>query len=81
MKTKDQLSALLGVCIVPAILENISDIFEDEEDRIRNFYTSELYDNLQNPKTGLWHLSAKTLAEMYRQEVTEGYIDYPEEQS
>ena len=81
MKTKDQVSALLGVCIVPAVLENISDVFENEQERIKKFYSSELYNNLQRPETGLWHLSAKTLAEMYRQEITEGHIDYPEEQS
>jgi hypothetical protein len=81
MKTDDQLSALLGTCIVPSVLENISDMFQNEQDGIRNFYSSELYGNLQKTETGLWRLSAKTLADMYRQEITEGHIDYPEEQS
>jgi hypothetical protein len=81
MLAKEQLSVLLGTCIVPSVLENISDVFQNEQDRIKNFYSSELYSNLQRAETGLWHLSAKTLAEMYRQEIAEGHIDYPEEQS
>jgi len=45
------------------------------------FYKSNLFDKLQNPDTGLWHLSSKTLSEMFLTEVKEQIIEFPEEQS
>jgi len=78
MRNKNQLSALLGVCIVPQIIPEIKGLYNDDEaTAIREFYKSDLFEKLQNPSTGLWHLSAKTLAQLY----THKTIEFPEEQS
>jgi len=75
----DKFSALLGVCIVPAVIEIIDK--DGNESTIEKFYSSKLFEKLQDSETGLWHLSATTLAELYMQEITNGIIEYPEEQS
>jgi len=82
MKDKDQISTLLGVCIIPQIVAEIKEFYNDREEiAIKEFYRSNLFDKLQNPDTGLWHLSAKTLSEIFLAEVKEQVIEYPEEQS
>jgi len=79
---KNQISTLLGICIIPQVISEIKVYFNDQEETaIKEFYKSTLYDKLQNPATGLWHLSAKTLAEIFFLEVKEKILDYPEEQS
>ena len=81
MKDKNQISALLGVCIVPQIIVEIKEFYNnDEEVAIKEFYKSNLFDKLQNPDTALWHLSAKTLAQMFLDEVNKQIIEFPEEQ-
>jgi len=82
MKDKDQVSALLGVCVIPQVIAEIKEFYNnDEETAIKEFYKSDLFDKLQNPATGLWHLSGKTLAQMFLEEVNGQTIEYPEEQS
>ncbi|MDR0940637.1 MAG: hypothetical protein LBM68_00250 [Bacteroidales bacterium] len=78
MMNKNQLSALLGVCIVPQVVSEIKGLYDNnEETAIKELYKSELFEKLQDPATGLWHLSAKTLAQIY---VTTP-LEFPEEQS
>jgi len=82
MKDKDQISALLGVCIIPQIIADIKGFYNDQEEvAIKEFYKSNLFDKLQNPGTGLWHLSSKTLAQIFLAEVKEQIIEFPAEQS
>ena len=82
MKDRNQISTLLGVCIIPQIVAEIKEFYNDREEiAIKEFYRSNLFDKLQNPDTGLWHLSAKTLSEIFLAEVKEQVIEYPEEQS
>jgi hypothetical protein len=82
MKDKNQISTLLGVCIIPQVINEIKAFYDDrEEPAIKAFYQSVLFDKLQNPETGLWHLSAKTLAEIFFAEIKEQIFLYPEEQS
>ena len=81
MNDKNQVSVLLGVCIVPQIIVEINEFYNNEETAIKEFYKSNLFDKLQNPATGLWHLSAKTLAQMFLEETKEQIITFPEEQS
>jgi len=81
VKDRDQISALLGVCILPQIIEEIKDLYDNQEETaIREFYKSNVFDKLRNPDTGLWHLSPKTLSEIFRAE-KEQIIEMPEEQS
>ncbi len=82
MKDNNQISALLGVCIIPQVIEEIKGFYDnDEELAIKEFYRSMLFDKLQNSQTGLWHLSAKTLSQLFLTEVSGLTIEYPEEQS
>jgi len=82
MKDKDQVSALLGVCIIPQIIAEIKEFYDHQEEvAIKEFFKSQLFDKLQNPETGLWHLSAKTLSQIFLTEVTEHVLEFPDEQS
>ncbi|MCL2649760.1 MAG: hypothetical protein FWD60_01890 [Candidatus Azobacteroides sp.] len=82
MKDKNQISALLGVCIIPQIITEIKEFYNNQEEvAIKEFYKSNLFDKLQNPATGLWHLSSNTLSQMFLAEVKEQIIEFPEEQS
>jgi hypothetical protein len=81
MKDKNQISALLGICIVPRIIAEIKDFYNNEEIAIKEFYKSNLFDKLQNSNTGLWHLSVKTLSQLFLAEIKEQIIEFPEEQS
>ncbi|MDR0306092.1 MAG: hypothetical protein LBI42_04550 [Chitinispirillales bacterium] len=82
MKDKNEVSALLGVCVIPQIITEIKEHYDNQEETaIKEFYKSQLYDKLKNPATGLWHLSPKTLAQMFLTEVKSGIIEFPEEQS
>jgi len=81
MKDKNQISALLGVCIVPQIISEIKEFYNnDVEVAIKEFYKSNLFDKLQNPDTALWHLSAKILSQMFLDEINKQIIEFPEEQ-
>jgi len=82
MKDKNQISALLGVCIIPQIIAEIKDLYNNQEEvAIKEFYKSNLFDKLQKPDTGLWHLSSKTLSHIFLAEVKDKMIEFPEEQS
>ncbi len=82
MKDKNQLSTLLGVCIIPQVIAEISELYNNREEiAIKEFYKSTVFDRLQNPATGLWHLSPRTLGEIFLSEVRDKIIEYPEEQS
>lgn len=82
MNDKNQVSALLGVCIIPQIIAEAKVFYHDQEEvAIREFYRSSLFDKLQNPATGLWHLSPKTLTTIFLTEVQGQGIEFPEEQS
>lgn len=82
MKKESQISTLLSICIIPQIIDEIKEFYDNEDEvAIKEFYKSNLFDKLQNPDTGLWHLSAKSLAQMFLLEVKEQIIEFPEEQS
>ena len=76
--TDDKLSVLLGTAIVPAVLEAVGQPTDEE---IGAFYRSALYSGLSDARTGLWHLSPATLAQMYADERATGAFKVPEEQS
>jgi hypothetical protein len=82
MKDKNQISALLGVCIIPQVIAEIKEFYNNQEETaIKELYKSNLFDKLQNPTTGLWHLSSKTLTQIFLSEIKEQIIEFPEEQS
>ena len=66
--------------IAPQIVELIVDknkITEGEATEL--LYISELYAQLEDEKTKLWHLSLLALFEMFCEERETGKITYPEE--
>jgi hypothetical protein len=82
MKDKNQISALLSICIIPQVIAEIKEFYNNQEETaIKEFYKSYLFDKLQNPATGLWHLSSKTLSQIFLAEVREQIIEFPDEQS
>lgn len=74
----NRLSVLLGTCIVPSVLALVNSQNLQEIDA---FYRSKLYALLSDEKTGMWHLSPRTLADLYEEERKTGSFDPPEEQS
>ena len=79
---RNQISALLGVCVLPQIISEVKVSYDNQEEiALKEFYKSILFDKLQNPDTGLWHLSAKTLSQIFFAEKNEEIIEFPEEQS
>lgn len=76
---KNQFSAMLAV-IVPQIVEQITKNSNiDDDEAIFKFYQSNLYRELSDEKTKLWHYSPLTLYTMYQDELLTGSYDYPEE--
>ena len=66
--------------IVPKVIELISSEYDiSEEEATELFYSSELYSQLEDEKTKLWHLSHLSLFEMIIEENETGQITYPEE--
>jgi hypothetical protein len=79
--SEDRLTALLGICIVPAILAELGVSDDDYANELERFYASKIFAILSNQETALWHLSPATLAQMYTDEIETGSFDIPEEQS
>lgn len=77
-KSPEQLSTLLGVAILPGVFEVLG---YTEPAQVEEFYRSDFYEMLRNPESGLWHLSAGALADLYQQEQENGFFVDPEEQS
>jgi len=66
--------------IAPQIIGLIAEKYHiDEEQTTEMFYTSELYSQLEDEQTKLWHLSSFALFEMFCEEKETGKITYPEE--
>jgi hypothetical protein len=73
----------LATCLtflVPQILELIiKEYHVNDEQATDIFYSSALYEGLEDEATKLWHLSAHALFEMFQEERETGKITYPEE--
>ncbi|MCL2343218.1 MAG: hypothetical protein FWC62_04890 [Firmicutes bacterium] len=68
------------IFLVPQIISlMIAEYKMNEEKATEVFYASELYSSLEDEQTKLWHLSAKALFEMFKEELQTGKITYPEE--
>ena len=76
---EDQFSAMLTM-IVPPIIEQITKNSNvDDNKAISRFYQSNLYRELSDEESKLWHYSPMTLYTMYQDELLTGTYDYPEE--
>ena len=75
----DNIKAMLEFIIPRLIKKIIEETGISEDDALTLLYSSKLYEQLDNDKTKLWHLSVPTLYEMFREERETGTITYPEE--
>ncbi|GHT07380.1 hypothetical protein FACS189432_02550 [Bacteroidia bacterium] len=66
--------------VVPDIIQwYVKDYEINENIAMDRLYNSTLYEQLENDKTALWHLSPRVLSSMLHEEITTGKITYPEE--
>ncbi len=66
--------------IVPQVVDRMVRQYGLEaEEALGMLYSSQLYADLERESSKLWHLSPLALAELWHDEVTKGYIEYPEE--
>jgi len=77
--TAERFSAMLFLLVPQVIALLTADGQTEEETATAQFYSSQLYAQLEDEPTKLWHLSAHALAEMFREEQETGKITYPEE--
>lgn len=71
------------VALLPEITSAIVDVISQrdgitEDEAIRDFYFSKLYQDLENEETKVWQYSTETLYSLYQQEKKNGMIEYPE---
>ena len=68
------------ILIVPEVMKLIVENHGiDEIDASDRFYSSKVYEKLEQEETKLWHLSPLTLFNMYDTEQKTGEVIYPEE--
>ena len=75
---EEQFSAMLAILVPPVIERIIENSNIDEDKAVSFFYQSELYKELSDEKSKLWHYSPLTLYTMYQDELLTGSYDYPE---
>lgn len=76
---KKKFEAML-VLLVPQIIHLIVQNMRcDEVTASQRFYSSHVYELLEQENTKLWHLSPHSLFQMYYEEVSTGNITFPEE--
>lgn len=79
MNDDNQFSALLAV-IVPPVIDLITKNSNiNEEQAVAKFYGSNLYRELSQENSKLWHYGPMTLYTMFQDELLMGSYDYPEE--
>ena len=68
------------ILIVPAVVKMIVENYQvDEIEASDLFYSSKVYEKLEQEDTKLWHLSPLTLYNMYAEEQKTGEVVFPEE--
>ena len=68
------------ILIIPEVLQLVSQHYSwSELDTSARFYQSELYAQLEQEDTKLWHLSPRMLMHLFCEEYETGTIHYPEE--
>lgn len=76
---KEKFSAIIGL-IVPQVIKLMCDNYnQDETTAINDFYTSKVYEVLEDENTKVWHFSPLTLFNMYDEEKRTGSFIFPEE--
>ena len=64
----------------PLIIQEITKAFDvDDQTAIEMFYNSSLYEKYSDESTKIWHFSPLVMADLIRQEIETGEIEYPVE--
>jgi len=74
------ISLLLGISLIPGILEELNIPNDKVVEFLDKFYRSRLFDLLKEENTAVWHLSARALADIYQEELETGKLNIPEYQ-
>lgn len=75
-----EFATLLGIVLIPVIVNMIME--EDglgSTEAVESFYRSQTYDALARESTAVWHFSVLTIYLMWKGEMENGYVDFPEE--
>ena len=76
---KQKFEAML-MLLVPQVIHLITENYPyDEVSATKEFYDSEVYSFLEQEDTKLWHLSARTLFNLFDEEKKTGTFIFPEE--
>ena len=68
------------ILIVPAVIKLIIENYSwNEIEASDKFYTSGIYEKLEQEETKVWHLSPLTLFNMFDEEQKTGKLVFPEE--
>ena len=68
------------ILIVPTIVKLIVENYAiDEIEASDRFYSSKVYEKLEEEETKIWHLSPLTIFSMFEEEQRTGKITFPEE--
>ena len=79
MRDGEQFKAILQL-LVPLVIEEIVKIRKvPEHEALVAFYSSSVYERLENEKTKLWHLSPLCLANLLQEELDTGKATFPRE--
>jgi len=66
--------------MIPQVVHLIAERHSlSEDEAVRRFYDSRLYELLEDEQTKLWHYSPLMLFTMYDEEINTGEITFPEE--
>jgi len=76
---QDKFAAMMEMLVPQVVVLIVECKNISAREAIGLFYASELYERLETEETKLWHLSAKTLYDLFDEELTTGKITYPEE--
>ena len=76
---QEKFEAML-ILIVPQIVHLIAENYRlDETEAATIFYQSKVYESLEQEDTKLWHLSPRTIFNMFDEERKTGRFTFPEE--
>lgn len=68
------------VLLVPQVIHLIAEAQKCSEiSAAKQFYSSHVYEQLEQENTKLWHLSAQALYSLFDEELATGSVTFPEE--
>ncbi|MBU3091718.1 hypothetical protein K2F40_09800 [Clostridium sp. CM028] len=79
MSESKEFQAILQVIVSRLVQIIAKEMNISDKDALNNFYSSKLYEKLEQEETKVWHLSVPTLYSLYVEEIKTGKIIFPEE--